>query len=203
MCRWTAPVRCQCRRLQCGSVRIGSVVLESGVRLGGERHPRPHTRVCQQPMCNFHTRVNPLERTASEGMNNFLGHKGVPLPQREYPYTGLEALGAAVWTTGNNRRHAHPSLQGVIACRLAAPPGVDDALPPHALEDIAQGPVWLQRRPDLFRAEPCLTTFALKTSDYGCASLKYRVDFPCPCVCTAPVRRMPASVSPRGLSGVR
>ena len=46
---------------------------------GGERHPMPHTRVCQQPIWNFHTRFNPLERTASEGMNNFLGHKGVPL----------------------------------------------------------------------------------------------------------------------------
>ena len=52
----------------------------------------PHTRVCQQPIWNFHTRVNPLERTASEGMNNFLGHKGVPWPQRSYPHMGLEAL---------------------------------------------------------------------------------------------------------------
>lgn len=116
---------------------------------------------------------------------------------------GLEAVGAAIWTTDNHRRRARSSLQGVIACCLALPPGVDDALPPHALEDIAQGPCWVQRRLALFRAEPCLTTFALKTPSYGCASLKYRVDFPSPCVCTAPVRRMPASVSPRGLSGAR
>ena len=85
------------------------MVLESGAMRGGERHPRPHTRLCQQTICNFHTRVNPIERTASEGMNNFLGHKVVPWPQRSCPQRG--SFGSGVGTTGNNRRRARPSYR--------------------------------------------------------------------------------------------
>ena len=39
----------------------------------------------KRKICNYHTRFKPMDRTAREGMNNVLGHKGVPLPQRLCP----------------------------------------------------------------------------------------------------------------------
>jgi hypothetical protein len=36
-----------------------------------------------------------MEHLENEGINNFLGRYGVPLPQRSCPYRGLEALGRA------------------------------------------------------------------------------------------------------------
>ena len=52
-----------------------------GARLESERHSRPHTLVCQQKMCHFHTRCKLIEHPASEDMTNFLGHKAGLLPE--------------------------------------------------------------------------------------------------------------------------
>ena len=82
------------------------------------------------------------------------------------PSEGLGSFGSGRWDNREQPQTCAPLLLGT-ACRLAAPPGVDHALPPHALEDIAQGPCWLQIRPDLFRAEPCLTTLASQEGTCG------------------------------------
>ena len=68
-------------------------VLASGFMCGSAQYPRPHTLLCQQNICHFHTRFKLLLRPEREGMHNFLGHKVVPLAQQPCPWRGLEALG--------------------------------------------------------------------------------------------------------------
>ena len=140
-------VRCQRLRRECGSVRIGSVVYEPLAQCLEASDILSLILLRVNKMRNFHRRFNLRQRTASEGMNTFLGYEGVPWPLRPCLHRGVEALGT--W-----RRASRPTsfLQGLeamtrpsralpcTAWRRAAPAGPPRRAGRHASARGAAGP---------------------------------------------------------------